>query len=120
MKYTGFDPQPLPDEVERAISAPHDQEGEHNKPLWIIWKADIGGDGLTDGPQIDSIADTIEVARFLAACVLDEIESRRAMTRGEMHLHIERVPANHRFGMIDLHAFREMVQRRSAMKRFRS
>lgn len=116
--YTGFNPDPLPPEVEKAITTPHDHEGPDNRPLWIIWKVDIGRDGLTDGLQVDSIADSEHSARYHIACLLDEVPGR-AMTGGELLAHVERVPANHRFGLYETYKFREFVERRISMKRYR-
>ena len=119
--YCGFDADPLPDDIIARINRPHDHEGPNNEPLWLFWMVDISGDGLTDGPQLKCIADSVKSGEHHAAMYLDEVESRRSgyQDGSELHLHIERVPANHGFGAYDFSKCQEFAERRANMKRFR-
>jgi hypothetical protein len=121
VKYTGFDPEPLPPEIEKQITTPHDHEGPNNSPVWLFWLVDIGRDGLSDGPQLLCVADSERSARYHAAMYLDSNVDGRRGTGGEAHLHLERVPTNHTFGGQDLKAFYEFYEmsvRRATMIRF--
>lgn len=101
----------IPKTVERAITRAHDHEGPNNRPLWLIWKMVIGSDGITDGPQLDSICDTVRSAHYHAAMLEDRAEwHRRNPGHGEFRYHVERVPANHSFGHSDLKAYEEFVK----------
>jgi len=120
--YTGLtgDIAELPENIRKALDTPHDHEGPNNPPLWIFWKQDIGRDGITDGPTIDSIANSPRSAEYHARVLLDDVESRSTFAdHGQLLIHVERVPANHRFGHADFKAFEEFAQRRSIMVKFR-
>jgi hypothetical protein len=76
---------PIPEDVERDIVTPHSHEHpEKNKPLWLVWALDHG-----DFPRLDSVADTEDSARYHYRAA---VQSGRAA-----RVHVERVPANHRF-----------------------
>lgn len=120
---TAYGELSAPEHVERAIITPHDHEGPNNRPLWIVWKHEIGGDGISDGPQLDSICDSERSIRYHVAMMLERQEAHvRARDRGEFRFHVERVPANHNFGRTDLKAYEEFAANaanRAVMKTFR-
>jgi hypothetical protein len=91
----------IPEHLEGAIMTPHDHEDESHRPLWILWKHLIGADGRSDGPQIDCICDTERSARYHVMNLLDWIER----SSEDISLHVERVPANHRFASSMADAF---------------
>lgn len=99
----------LPEHIERAITTPHAHEGEHNKPLWILWKHEIAGDGLSDGPLIDSICDTEYAARYNAHGMI-ESWGRPDPYGGTVRFFVERIPANHRFASSIADALEEHVR----------
>ena len=76
-----------------AIETPHDHEGALNRPLWVIWKKLTMRDGRTDGPHIDTICDSLEMAYAHVYILLDEPET----IAGNREVYVERIPANHRF-----------------------
>jgi hypothetical protein len=109
--------------IERAIMTPHDHEGPQNRPLWIVWKHVICADGVSDGPQLESICDSERSIRYHAAMMIERHDAHlRSRERGEFRFHIERVPANHNFGRSDLKAYEEFAANaanRAVMKTFR-
>jgi hypothetical protein len=119
---TAYGELAVPEHVERAIVTPHDHEGPNNRPLWIVWKHEIGGDGISDGPQLDSICDSERSIRYHVAMMLERQEVYiRSRDRGEFRFHVERVPANHNFGRSDLRAYEKFAANaanRAVMKTF--
>lgn len=84
-----------PPHLLEAIRHPHSHEGPNNRPLWIIWKKTVGHDGIPDGPHIDSIADTEDSAIAHVGMVYESYGN--AGYAKELHVIVERIPANHRF-----------------------
>lgn len=120
---TAYGELTVPEDVEKAIVTPHDHETPSNRPLWIVWRHTIGRDGLSDGPEIDSICDSERSVRYHVAMMLERVEgSRQGGDHGDFLFHVERVPANHNFGFTDLKAFerfKETGKRRENMRKFR-
>lgn len=81
----------VPPHVVDQINTPHDHENaEGNRPLWIIWAVPQGKQ-----PVIDTICDTPDSAVYHYGAV---VESNPTWIRtGALAVHVERVPANHRF-----------------------
>ncbi len=85
----------LPDWAERQIMTPHEHEGSHWPPLWIVWKHRTTLSELDDPPAIDCVCTTEKMVRYAFAAMWDE---RSRMFEGDkIEINIERVPANHRF-----------------------
>jgi len=74
----------IPRRFEASLTTPHSHEGEHNRPLWLIWKRPAD-----TFPTLDSVCDSEESARYHLSAVL---ESK------DIEVYVERIPANHRFG----------------------
>jgi hypothetical protein len=81
----------IPDVIESIITTPHDHEGEHNKPLWLIWKVDR--DSRTDVPYfpvLESVCDSERSARYHYLMAVSGFLKKEVF--------VERIPANHGFG----------------------
>lgn len=102
-KATKWDPEKLssydirqhvPAHVVEIIDRPHDHEGDHNKPIWIIWKHRPGFP-----PIIDTLCDTADSAVYHYGMLAGEIVQRQgySQTGASDVAFVERVPANHRF-----------------------
>lgn len=79
----------VPPHVVEVINTPHDHEGDKNEPIWIVWKHQSGF-----SPVIDTLCDTPDSAVYHYGMLAGEIAQAR---RADLSVHVERVPANHRF-----------------------
>lgn len=82
------------EKYEVSLTTPHEHECKARPPLWIMWSYIIEPDGISEGPQIDSICNSEESARYHLQCML---ETYTTFGGNEVNLYVERIPANHRF-----------------------
>ena len=70
---------------EPSITTPHDHESKGQPPLWLIWILQPEG-----FPVLDSVADSEDSCRGHVGMIL--------YSAPDADVHVERIPANHRFG----------------------
>lgn len=89
---------PIPDDLEKVLATPHVHEHPiHNRPIWIIWKTEFGRTGVPYFPQLDTVCDDIDSARYHVRMILSE-NLLKYLQIPETQITVERIPANHRFG----------------------
>lgn len=80
---------PVPDHLEEAIVTPHKHEDAHHKPLWLIWIVKKGWDGRPEFPELDTVCDSPDSARYHVSAAIQ--------SHARAEISVERIPANHRF-----------------------
>jgi hypothetical protein len=107
-------------EIERAITTPHEHEHpEHNKPIWLVWKLVRNlASGVAMFPELETVCDNEESCRYHVVMVSEEGTYNRFE---EIEVHVERIPANHRFASsLDTFQHRAHMEQWKAREKFKS